>query len=111
MPIDGIKTAGRAAGSVPRSRPGFRKLLHASSQNPLGDLAQERISRPYGKCRVERANGSLAYRLANPRHMEDALMLYEVRTYPCAPGPWLNLKSALPSGSPCGRNTPNWGPS
>src|SRR5438477_8482893 len=35
---------------------------------------------------VERAIGSPAYRLANPRHMEDALMLYEVRTYTLRPG-------------------------
>src|ERR1700719_3500981 len=40
---------------------------------------------PYGKCRG-RAIGSPAYRLANPRHLEDAPMLYEVRTYTLRPG-------------------------
>src|SRR5438552_4754792 len=41
---------------------------------------------PYGKFRVERTIGSPAYRLANPRHLEDAPMLYEVRTYTLRPG-------------------------
>src|SRR5580692_512678 len=35
---------------------------------------------------VERAIASPAYRLANPRHLEDAPMLYEVRTYTLRPG-------------------------
>src|SRR6476620_5092889 len=32
------------------------------------------------------AMGSPTYRLANPRHLEDAPMLYEVRTYTLRPG-------------------------
>src|SRR6266513_5918813 len=35
---------------------------------------------------VERTIGSPAYRPANPRHLEDASMLYEVRTYTLRPG-------------------------
>src|ERR1700732_1936427 len=35
---------------------------------------------------VERTIGSPAYRPANPRHLEDAPMLYEVRTYTLRPG-------------------------
>src|SRR3954462_11822830 len=33
-----------------------------------------------------RAIGSPAYRLADPRHLEDAPILYEVRTYTLRPG-------------------------
>src|SRR5438477_7548841 len=40
-----------------------------------------------------------------------AVMAADHPPIPCAPGPWPNLKSALPSGCPCGKNTPNWGPS
>src|SRR5437763_12921416 len=62
-------------------RQGCRERVFAKPSTMQG-----RSSRPYGKCRVERAIGWLAYRLANPCHLEDALMLYEVRTYTLRPG-------------------------
>ena len=58
---------------------------------------------PYGKCRG-RAIGSPAYRLANPRHLEDAPMLYEVRTYTLRPGTLAEFEERFAKRLPCGHH-------
>src|ERR1700732_4603308 len=80
MPIEGINGRQGCRERYP-DHDGFPEVASRVFANPLGGLGQWRVSKPYGRVRVERAIGWLAYRLANPCHMEDALMLYEVRTY------------------------------
>src|SRR6516164_3510648 len=66
---------------------------------------------PLGQTVPKVLQNSLAYHLANPFSWRMRRCCTKSVPIPCAPGPWPNLKNALPNGSLCGRNTPNWGPS
>src|SRR5262249_30888250 len=105
-----------AVGNLASSSPARRGAGSRAGRNGiLGETPQHSVTRSEALQSVSK-NGRgkrwVGWPAARACHREDEPMLYEVRTYTLRPGePWPNLKSVLPSGCPCGRNTPNWGPS